>query len=354
MVYCLGMADFSLFQRGGKGNYSVQYTDPKTGKRKLKSTGTADKRAAFKVAEDLVKSDTDVTYVRSKLSVSDLIDQYLTELQAKNPRSKAHKTYRRVLSALPAGSLSSLEDRMDITRRVKRLTGDLSQRTARDYITRLKGFGVWIHDQGYSDAPLLNWIKLPKARESELKHVRGCLTQAELKRLLRTTEDSEVRGGLTGEQRALLYQAAASTGLRLNELLSLTWSAIKPDHIVVPATVTKNGKSARQPISSDLYELMIKNKSTGRIWPASQWYQGSRELRKDQQDAGIPYRDEQGHYRDFHSLRSLYVTRLLNAGVPIHDVQRLARHSTPVLTLAVYAKTQANSGDLSLLEKAGL
>ena len=40
---------------------------------------------------------------------------------------------------------------------------------------------------------------------------------------------------------------------------------------------------------------------------------------------------------DFHSLRYTYGTALARSNAPIKVVQSLARHSTPTLTLAIYA-----------------
>lgn len=45
--------------------------------------------------------------------------------------------------------------------------------------------------------------------------------------------------------------------------------------------------------------------------------------------------DEDGHHAHFHALRHSYVTALVRSGATVKQAQVLARHSTPVLTLAV-------------------
>jgi integrase len=46
--------------------------------------------------------------------------------------------------------------------------------------------------------------------------------------------------------------------------------------------------------------------------------------------------DAAGHVVDFHSFRHTYVTRIVLSGANVKVAQDLARHSTPLLTLAVY------------------
>ena len=47
----------------------------------------------------------------------------------------------------------------------------------------------------------------------------------------------------------------------------------------------------------------------------------------------------------FHDLRHTHATQLLEAGVPIHAVARRLGHSTPVITLKVYAHVLRDSED---------
>jgi hypothetical protein len=60
-------------------------------------------------------------------------------------------------------------------------------------------------------------------------------------------------------------------------------------------------------------------------------------IQSDLMRAGIAYRDASGRVADFHALRHSYVTALARSSAPVKVVQSLARHSTPTLTLGVYA-----------------
>ena len=42
---------------------------------------------------------------------------------------------------------------------------------------------------------------------------------------------------------------------------------------------------------------------------------------------------------DFHALRVTFITLIIEAGANIKEAQELARHSTPEMTLNIYART---------------
>jgi hypothetical protein len=60
-------------------------------------------------------------------------------------------------------------------------------------------------------------------------------------------------------------------------------------------------------------------------------------LRRDLKAAGIPYETDSG-VADFHSLRGCYISYLVSSGASVKTCQTLARHSTPQMTIAIYAK----------------
>src|SRR4029079_6574406 len=60
-------------------------------------------------------------------------------------------------------------------------------------------------------------------------------------------------------------------------------------------------------------------------------------IRHDLEAAGLPYRDASGRVADFHARRHSYITALAMSKAPVKVIQSLARHSTPTLTLGIYA-----------------
>ena len=59
--------------------------------------------------------------------------------------------------------------------------------------------------------------------------------------------------------------------------------------------------------------------------------------RIDLEAAGIPYRDAEGEFADFHALRHSYISLLGRLGVSPKVTQTLARHSDIRLTMNVYS-----------------
>jgi hypothetical protein len=60
-------------------------------------------------------------------------------------------------------------------------------------------------------------------------------------------------------------------------------------------------------------------------------------FRIDLKAAGIPYQTNAGVV-DFHALRAVYISNLVSSGASVKTCQVLAKHSTPSLTIGVYAK----------------
>lgn len=96
------------------------------------------------------------------------------------------------------------------------------------------------------------------------------------------------------------------------------------------------------PLPSNIVDMargwLDEKKAGEALWPGS-WaknrYAG-RMLKADLEAAGIPYQNNDGEFADFHALRHTFISNLARGGVPLATAQKLARHSTPVLTAARY------------------
>jgi len=173
---------------------------------------------------------------------------------------------------------------------------------------------------------------------------RRALTPAELAALIDAADASpHVVRRLTGPNRAVLYLTAAATGLRAGEL-----AALEPPHfhldadpamVILPGTLTKNGKDAVQPLPPAVVAKLrpLVAASVGRVWPGRWFRRAAGMFRADLAAAKIPVMVN-GEEAVFHSLRHTYGT-MLGRSAPIKVVQELARHSTPMLTIGRYGHT---------------
>ena len=65
-------------------------------------------------------------------------------------------------------------------------------------------------------------------------------------------------------------------------------------------------------------------------------------MRHDLAAAGIAYRDDNDRVADFHCLRGTYISLIVSGGASVKTAQTLARHSTPSLTIGIYAKASVH------------
>jgi len=98
------------------------------------------------------------------------------------------------------------------------------------------------------------------------------------------------------------------------------------------------GKKAMSPCTINHYLTAIKTLSSIFRYNASvlRYY-----FCKDLEAAGIERVGSDGRSIDVHSLRKTFGTMLAKAGIPLTTVQRLMRHSTPLLTAKLYIDVDA-------------
>jgi hypothetical protein len=180
--------------------------------------------------------------------------------------------------------------------------------------------------------------------DQDRRHERRALSPEELRRLLNAAQAGPVVCGLNGRDRAALYLVALGTGFRANELRHLTPAAFDldsdPPTISVKAAYSKHRRDDVQPVRRELAEALcawLADKPAGQPVFGRFTRNTVDLIRHDLKAAGLPYRDVSDRVADFHSLRHSYVTALAMSNAPVKIVQSLARHSTPTLTLGVYA-----------------
>ncbi|MBI3835858.1 MAG: site-specific integrase [Planctomycetes bacterium] len=222
----------------------------------------------------------------------------------------------------------------------------IGAKSSNHYLASLKSFANWLQqERRISENPLAHLSALNA--KTDRKHVRRALDQNELQRLLTAARTGPMRFKVSGEDRYWLYRIAVETGLRSNELRTLTRSkfelAGERPTITVEAANAKNRKAATLPLRPDTateLRAFLSNKlPTAAVFKLPRPENIVVMLRRDLEAAGIPYRDETGRVADFHSLRGAFATMLLQFGVDVRTAKELMRHSTIAMTADVYACT---------------
>jgi len=238
-----------------------------------------------------------------------------------------------------------------------------SLQTCNHYLRAIKQFTRWLWRDGRAcEDPLAHLSGFNV--QLDRRHDRRALTDDELAWLIQATDQGPTAHGMTGPDRAILYQVAVGTGFRANELRNLTPESFDldadPPTVTVEAAYSKHRRKDVQPIRRDLADalcpwligkpsaqpvfcipreaarmLRVDLNAARKAWLKEA--RSSEQRKKWEESDFLAYRNSAGSVADFHALRHTYVSRLVRSGANIKVAQELARHSTPTLTLGRYA-----------------
>ncbi len=219
-------------------------------------------------------------------------------------------------------------------------------RTSNAYLTAIKGFTRWLVRDRRAPEDILAHLTALNVKV-DVRRERRTLEPVEIEKLITAARKGSRFRSLSGEDRAVLYHVALTTGLRASELASLTPRNFDlgndPPTVAVEAAYSKHRRRDVLPLRPDVAALVRKyldsrNRSEAELlWPGSWSRKGSAKMiRKDLMAAGILYEDETGRVFDFHALRHQFISTLARGGAHPKEAQALARHSTITLTMDRY------------------
>lgn len=244
-----------------------------------------------------------------------------------------------------------------------------SAQTRNHYLIHLRAFCTWCVASGRLKAnPVATVAKVNV--ESDRRHQRRAPTAEEVAELLRhlASPTAPIRLGMTGMQRALAYQLCMATGFRAGELRALTRESFDLDAAVVtvPAAYSKRRRADTQPLPPWLVEGLrgwfaqgggcwerFPAQFPGRLLKADLHLARKEWIDASQNPNEVAARERSNFlsasqaapdgtkFWDMHSLRVAYITELAHQpGMSLKTLMTLARHSTPQLSLSVYAKVR--------------
>jgi len=391
------------------------------------ATGCRDKTAAQAVLRDLVaraervksglvSADDDAAIDNQHTPLVELLAVYVENLRAKG-RSAAHiadceRLAKRAFSECGFVALRDIAAE-PLQRWLTSLTdGGLSPRTRNSYLQAVRGFCRWCVQS--SRLPADPTKRISKAAEAvDIRRQRRSLTVAELERLLyaarwrplaelgrKTIPNESPKGRATwklsplsfdtlqpavdharekladnpnkvleletlGRERALVYKMLVLTGLRRNELASLTVGSLMLDgstpYASLEAGNAKNRQQSEIPLRADIVsELAQWVADRQQAYSLQAGAVLSIEVARSEQlpldtllfpsitnqlikvfdldlaAAGIDKRDDRGHTVDVHALRHTFGSLMSAGGVAPRTAQAAMRHSSIDLTMNVY------------------
>jgi site-specific recombinase XerD len=165
-----------------------------------------------------------------------LVDSWLRSLGSPHTKRNFETTAERFLAALPMSMRAAAVE--DVRDALAKITEGLSDATASQYVLRVKSLLTYAHKLGYCTFNAGVTIKVRSHTSS-----RGATIA---KRILSETEVALlIRGARTKRDRVLIETAYAG-GLRVSELVALTWSDVLPREERVQLNVLGKGGKVRQ------------------------------------------------------------------------------------------------------------
>ena len=246
-------------------------------------------------------------------------------------RTRELEFWRKALGLGVMGDLDGILPKVEAVLREKQAAGR-SGKTLQCYRETLGAFCEWAKLRGYlAGHPLEGSTGF----DVTPKRTRRALTPEEIGKLL----------AVCSEERRLLYETAMSSGLRASELRGLRVRDLDVigNGLRLDPAWTKNGNPGFQPVSADLAARLHKSaegKDSGAPLLNVPKHT-DRMMRDDLKTAKVAPWTPEGT-ADFHALRGVYATLVIESGANIKEAQSLMRHATPNLTLNVYAKTRQN------------
>jgi len=261
-----------IFKRGGKkakGYWYASWTDH-NGKRSTKCTFTTDKATAERIVrkheadvalrrDGVIDPTLDAISKESQRSIEAHLADHESKLRAANRTDKHITSTTRFIRWIAdhAGFKIAADINAD---GVNRYAGKLrnegrAARTIQAHLNAIKAFSKWLTEHHKLPRDPLASVKKPNPK-ADRRRERRILLPEEWRLLETATTAGPERYGMTGGERLLLYCTAIQTGLRSNELRSLTRGQLyfdsDPPYITCKAGSTKNRKDARQYIQPEL------------------------------------------------------------------------------------------------------
>ncbi len=239
----------------------------------------------------------------------------------------------------------------------------LSQTSLDHYARAVRQFSKWLQRERRTAEHTLVGVKGYNC-EIDKRHERRGFSAEEMAALLDYMRQAPARWNMSAKARAAAYWLAFSSGLRRNEIRTLTRASFRldadPPTVTVEAGYSKHRRQDVQPLPSDATEMLagyladadparpfkLPDKTSDMLYEdmggaRDNWLKESDTAEECYDRVGSDFllpRDSRGLVLDFHSFRHGYVSAICRANVSPRVMMELARHSDPKLTMKRYSR----------------
>jgi integrase len=282
--------------------------------------------------------------IRRQSLVADALDAFRRSMDNTTPKHQKLTMTRvkRLVEASGAKTLADLDaEKVEEALKEIRRAEDLGARTYNHYLQAIDEFGKWLVSSKRLTINSVAGIDRLNA-ETDVRHARRALTIEEVARLVDSARSSgcDVQG-YDGELRARAYLMSFFTGLRRQELGSLTPRSFKLDDaqptLKVKAACSKHRREDTLPMHPELVTLVrawVQDMQPDELlFPRIERKKTWLMVKKDLERVGIPYETHEG-IADFHAAgRHSHITGLLRNGATLVEARELARHADVRMTM---------------------
>jgi len=312
-----------LAKRGSTWWMSFMYR----GQQVRRSTGTGDKRLAeavlSKVTVQIIEGRFFEKLEAQERSLSELMDRYANEHAARRANHRRELTSIKNLKTFFGNpKLDHITPKLIVAYKNKRYTDGVKPATInRELATLKKAFNLARREWEWcTDNPV---CRVSMERENNTRD--RWLTVEEEQRLLPAT----------APWLREIVVFAVNTGMRLGEILALTWAGVDLFRRTVTVFRSKNGERRTIPINSIVLDL-LKHKDAARSQMIDCVFHSHTGTSLDGSNIrrGLNAALRLAKIQDlhFHDLRHTFATRIVQAGVDLYKVQRLLGHKSPIMT----------------------
>ncbi|MDR4470819.1 MAG: tyrosine-type recombinase/integrase [Nitrospira sp.] len=312
-----------LAKRGNTWWMSFMYR----GQQIRRSTGTSDKRLAeailSKVKVQIIEGRFFEKQDVQERTLAELLDRYASEHAARRANHRRELTSIHNLTGFFGNpTLDHITPKLIVAYKNKRYTDGVKPATInRELATLKKAFNLARREWEWcTDNPV---SRVSMERENNTRD--RWLTVEEEQRLLQAVSP--------WLRDVILF--ALNTGMRMGEILALTWAGVDLFRRTVTVFRSKNGERRTIPVNSVVLEVLkrkhaVRSRSTDLVFhsQAGTVLDGSN-IRRGLNAALRVAKIQDFH---FHDLRHTFATRIVQAGVDLYKVQRLLGHKSPIMT----------------------
>jgi integrase/recombinase XerD len=178
-------------------------------------------------------------------SDTELVRSWADSLRSAHSRRNFEKTALRFLDALPAGIRKATVE--DVREALAKITEGLSDATAQQYVLRVKSLLSYGHKLGYMPFNAGVTIKV-KPDQSRGQLAKRIMPEVDVKMLIRAARSPRDR---------VMLEALYAGGLRISELVGLSWADVIEREKGVRLSVTGKGGKTRQVLLPQLVSASL-------------------------------------------------------------------------------------------------